>query len=120
MYAQAEQASVFKSTNGGGSWSAINTGLPSAGFVVLAIDRVTPTTLYKSTDGASSWQAANTASTGNTYVTAQVTAEPGRSSASRRSPTSRQANLDAAVGIAEPKGRSCTTWVDNGGGTQPR
>ena len=61
---------VFKSTNGGGNWSAVNTGLsPDAGILALAIDPTTPTTiyagtaigarLYKSTNGGGSWSAAN-------------------------------------------------------------
>ena len=40
---------VFKSTNGGGNWSAINTGLPAAGLFSLAIDPATPATLYAGT-----------------------------------------------------------------------
>src|SRR5438105_1230466 len=59
---------VFKSTNGGGSLSAVNTF--NAGVSVLAIDPQTPTTLYagigngwgvfKSTNGGGSWSAVNT------------------------------------------------------------
>lgn len=37
---------VFKSTNGGGSWSAANTGLSPLFVNALAIDPATPTTLY--------------------------------------------------------------------------
>jgi hypothetical protein len=64
---------VFKSTDGGGSWQAMNIGLvDSFGFVpfvyALVIDPVTPTTLYagtsggvfKSTDGGGSWNPMNT------------------------------------------------------------
>ena len=59
----------FKSTDGGGSWSAVNTGLPNAYVHALAIDPTTPSTLYagtvdggvfKSTDGGGSWSAVNT------------------------------------------------------------
>ena len=55
---------LFKSTNGGGNWSASNTGLTGALYSALAIDPVTPTTLYaavdysgvfKSTDGGKNW-----------------------------------------------------------------
>jgi photosystem II stability/assembly factor-like uncharacterized protein len=56
---------VFKSTNGGTTWNAANTGLPiNADIAALAIDPVTPTILFagtfhngvfKSTDGGSSW-----------------------------------------------------------------
>jgi photosystem II stability/assembly factor-like uncharacterized protein len=59
---------VFKSTDGGASWSAVNTGLPDPSATdlavfSLAIDPQTPTTLYagtwfgvfKSTDGGGTW-----------------------------------------------------------------
>src|SRR5437870_2022969 len=59
---------VFKSTDEGGSWTAINTGLTNPGGISLAIDPRTPTTLYagtagsgafKSTDGGGTWAAVN-------------------------------------------------------------
>jgi hypothetical protein len=56
---------VFKSTNGGRTWSARNNGLPNSGMSVglLVMDPVTPSTLYvtangaiyKTTDGSASW-----------------------------------------------------------------
>ncbi|WP_174624598.1 dockerin type I domain-containing protein [Candidatus Methylobacter favarea] len=57
---------VFKSSNGGASWQAVTSGLPSDfGVSVLAIDPVDPLTLYaggyggvfKSSNGGASWQA---------------------------------------------------------------
>src|SRR5438477_10530431 len=62
---------VFKTTDGGASWTAINTGLTSAFLTVyaLAVDPSKPGTLYagtnglgifKTTDGGASWTAANT------------------------------------------------------------
>jgi photosystem II stability/assembly factor-like uncharacterized protein len=61
---------VFKSTNGGGNWSVVNTGLTSTYVTALAIDPATPTTLYagtdggggvlKSTNGGGNWSAVNT------------------------------------------------------------
>src|SRR5206468_646889 len=57
------------STDGGGTWSAVNAGLPATSVETIAIDPQTPTTLYagtssygvfKSTDGGGSWTAANT------------------------------------------------------------
>jgi photosystem II stability/assembly factor-like uncharacterized protein len=60
---------VFKSTDGGASWAAMNTGLPHGAYVTaLALDPTTPTTLYagayggvfKSTDGGRNWTAMNT------------------------------------------------------------
>jgi hypothetical protein len=41
---------VFKSTDGGSSWSAVNTGLPLPVVITfLALDPITPTTLYAGT-----------------------------------------------------------------------
>jgi pimeloyl-ACP methyl ester carboxylesterase/photosystem II stability/assembly factor-like uncharacterized protein len=69
---------VFKSTNGGGDWSAANTRLPNPYVDALAIDPATPATLYagtsgggvfKSTNGGGDWSEANTGLT-NPYVEA--------------------------------------------------
>jgi hypothetical protein len=75
LYAGTDTNGVFKSTDGGRSWSAVNAGLPFhppdsfLHHITLAIDPNTPTTfyawvgnrgVYKSTDGGSSWSAANT------------------------------------------------------------
>src|SRR5262249_37762981 len=58
---------VFKSTNGGASWSAANSGLETS-INSLAIDPLKPSTLYaatwdrgvfKSTDAGSTWNAVN-------------------------------------------------------------
>jgi hypothetical protein len=71
---------AFKSTNGGGNWSASGTGLPnSVTITTLAIDPLTPSTLYagtdasgvfKSTNGGSSWSAVNTGLPTNLGITA--------------------------------------------------
>ncbi len=64
---------VFKSTNGGQSWTAANSGLEETDIQALAIDPANPATLYagtgsifgggdgvfKSTNGGQSWTAAN-------------------------------------------------------------
>lgn len=59
---------VFKSTSGGRSWAAVNSGLINTLATTLAIDRAAPATLYagtanagvfKSTNGGRSWLAAN-------------------------------------------------------------
>src|SRR2546426_7570529 len=59
---------VFKSTDGGGSWSAANVGLSATSVLALAIDPQASTILYagtsgggafKSSDGGGSWSAAN-------------------------------------------------------------
>ena len=61
---------MFKSTNGGAVWSAVNTGLTDTNVHALAIDPATPSTLYagtvwgsgvfKSTNGGAAWSAVNT------------------------------------------------------------
>jgi len=60
---------VFKSTDGGDSWTQVNTGLSRLNVRTLAIDPRTPTTLYagtyeggvfKSSDGGGTWSPANT------------------------------------------------------------
>jgi hypothetical protein len=72
LYAGTLEGGVFKSTNGGGNWSAVNTGLPTGTIdeiLALTIDPATPTTVYagtnsggvfKSTNGGGSWSAVNT------------------------------------------------------------
>ena len=42
---------VFKSTNGGANWTAINTGLTNTHVCALAINPQTPDTLYAGTYG---------------------------------------------------------------------
>src|SRR5207244_10968909 len=67
---------VFKTTNGGGSWTAVNTGLTNFQVTALAIDPQTPATVYagtangvfKSTDGGMSWSAVNTGLNNYLYV----------------------------------------------------
>ena len=68
LYAGTDSGGVFKSTDGGASWSAVNNGLTAAWVLALAIDPQTPTTLYagtyggevfKSTNGGASWSAVN-------------------------------------------------------------
>jgi hypothetical protein len=62
-------AGVFKSTDGGASWNAANSGLPAFQYspVALAIDPQNPSTLYagtlsgifRSADGGANWSAVN-------------------------------------------------------------
>jgi photosystem II stability/assembly factor-like uncharacterized protein len=64
LYA-ATDAGVFKTTNSGDTWAAIDNGFPFPFAVTLAIDPATPTTLYaaaddgvfKTTDGGDIWTA---------------------------------------------------------------
>ena len=64
LYATAFYEGIFKSTDGGGTWSAINTDSSSIQVPALVIDPLTPTTLYagtalgevlKSTNGGQNW-----------------------------------------------------------------
>jgi photosystem II stability/assembly factor-like uncharacterized protein len=64
VYAGTYGGGVFKSTDGGGSWTATNTGLTSTSVNALAIDPSTPVILYagtseggvfKSINGGASW-----------------------------------------------------------------
>lgn len=67
IYAGTDQGGVFKSTDGGDSWFAVNDGLPGLRIFALAIDSQVTSTLYaivrgngifKSLDGGGSWRAA--------------------------------------------------------------
>src|SRR5439155_1540341 len=54
VYAGTFGGGVFKTTNGGGSWSAVNSGLPSNEIIIgaLAVDaKTSPSTVYAGTDG---------------------------------------------------------------------
>ena len=70
VYAGMNGGGVFKTTNAGGSWSAVNTGLTDTFVTALAVDATTtPSTVYagtqdggvfKTTNGGGSWSAVNT------------------------------------------------------------
>ncbi len=69
LYAGTSVSGIGKSTNGGLSWSAINTGLSNRSIRALAVDPANPQTLYagtlgggvfKSSNGGGSWSAAST------------------------------------------------------------
>ena len=69
LYAGTAWGGVFKSTNGGMSWTAMNTGLTNTYINALAINPQTPGTLYagtwgggvfRSTNGGTNWTAINT------------------------------------------------------------
>jgi hypothetical protein len=54
LYAGSEGGGVFRSTNSGAAWTAVNTGLANWGdryAFSLAVNPVTPTTLYVGTSG---------------------------------------------------------------------
>lgn len=69
LYATSYGSGVFKSTDGGASWTAINTGLPSFLAMAVVVDPVTSSTVYvtiapttgsvggayKSTNGGADW-----------------------------------------------------------------
>src|SRR5262249_11401582 len=86
IYAGADYCGVFKSTDGGGSWSFSNTGMPSLSTTVssLAIDPLAPSVIYagvdtsagaggfyKSIDGGQSWRLSSSG-LGNLNVRALV------------------------------------------------
>ncbi len=88
-----DASGVFKSTNGGESWTAINIGLTSVyglsppSVFALAIDPSAPRTLYastyaggvfKSTDGGGNWSAINTGltRTGNALIVSALAIDP--------------------------------------------
>jgi photosystem II stability/assembly factor-like uncharacterized protein len=64
-------AGVYKSTDGAGSWTAVNSGLSDRFVNALAIDPATPNTIYagtdsgvfQSTNGAAGWTAVNSGMT---------------------------------------------------------
>jgi uncharacterized protein (TIGR03437 family) len=69
LYAAEYGGGVFKSGNGGASWSASSSGLTNLGVLCLVIDPSNPATLYvgtvkggvfKSSNGGASWSASNT------------------------------------------------------------
>ncbi len=68
IYAGTDIAGVFKSTDGGLTWTAINDGIAVPAIFSLAIDPTSPNVLYagtadsffKTTDGGESWKLANT------------------------------------------------------------
>lgn len=51
LYAGLSPDGVFKSTDGGQSWGAMNTGLTNTAVRDLTLDPRNPTTLYAATDG---------------------------------------------------------------------
>lgn len=63
LYAATDWSGVFKSTDGGESWTAINAGLANSSVYSLAVSPSEPATLYagtrngvfKTTDGGRSW-----------------------------------------------------------------
>lgn len=64
VYAGTDAGGVFKSTDAGGSWTAVNNGLPGLRIFAVAVDPQVSTTLYasvaesgvfKSLDGGENW-----------------------------------------------------------------
>jgi photosystem II stability/assembly factor-like uncharacterized protein len=51
VYAGVGGRGVFKTTDGGTSWSAVNSGLTTLSVNSLAIDRQNPSTIYAGTAG---------------------------------------------------------------------
>jgi hypothetical protein len=67
VYTGSFDGGVYKSTNGGGNWTAANSGLMTFDIFSIRIDPARPQMLYvgtgqgvyKSTDGAGNWTAIN-------------------------------------------------------------
>jgi hypothetical protein len=51
LYVGTSFHGVFRTTNGGGNWSALNTGLTNTDVRALAVDPATPAIVYAGTDG---------------------------------------------------------------------
>ena len=51
LYAGTYGGGVFKSANGGGNWTALNTGLTNMVVHAIALDPQSPGTLYAGTEG---------------------------------------------------------------------
>lgn len=106
---------MFKSTNGGASWTAMSSGLlpTNRSVFALAVHPTTPTTIYagllggiyKSTDGAGSWAATNIALPANSEVRG-LAIDP-------TSPTRLYASTDGRIG-AGTAGAGAFRSVDGG------
>src|SRR5207237_7051189 len=81
LYAGTDDGGMFKSTNGGVSWTAVNSGLTNTSVYALAIDPSTPATLYAGTfgggvfitnNGATSTTVNNYSLTNNVHVSLAV------------------------------------------------
>ena len=59
LYAGTDSGGVFKSTNGGESWTAVNAGLTNTTVLALAIDPSAPATLYAGTFGGGVFKSSN-------------------------------------------------------------
>jgi hypothetical protein len=69
LYAGTYGSGVYRTTDSGGRWTAVNTGLSDLDVHALAINKTTPSTLYagtygggvfRSTDSGGGWTAVNT------------------------------------------------------------
>ena len=60
VYAGTYRGGVFRSTDSGDDWTAVNSGLTSQDIRCLAIDPLTPTTLYAGTWGGGVFRSADT------------------------------------------------------------
>jgi photosystem II stability/assembly factor-like uncharacterized protein len=80
---------VFKTTDGGASWNAVNLGLPAGGVTALAINPQNSGTIYtsigfapntggvfKSTDGGASWTAVKSGLDGDSYAISTLAIDP--------------------------------------------
>ena len=59
LYTGTAGAGIFKSTNGGKGWTAVNAGLTNKDVLALAVDPSTPSTLYAGTNGEGLFKSVN-------------------------------------------------------------
>jgi photosystem II stability/assembly factor-like uncharacterized protein len=69
LYAETYGGGVFKSTNGGTNWSAIDTGLTNPYVLTLAINPQAPDTLYAGTEGGGVYKIQQTEPIGSVPTT---------------------------------------------------
>jgi hypothetical protein len=115
LYAGTYYGGVFKSTDGGGSWSAVNTGLTNTDIQALAVARQTPTTLSVGTvadivermTGGASWSAMSSG------LTFQVVQQLAALAPEPQTPTTLYAGTAAGVSTSTDGGAS---WSAVNGG----
>lgn len=107
---------VFRSTTGGGTWSAVNSGLSDLSVFSLAIDPVIPTRLYagtastifRSDNGGETWSAPANSGLPPDYVNALTIAK-----ATATTPTTLYAGTFRGVFMSTDGGAS---WIDTSNG----
>ena len=119
LYAATSRGGVFKTTNGGASWSPVNSGLDglaALGVLSLAIDPTAPDTvyagtgsgLYKTTTGGASWSLANT---GLTSVVNALAIDPMAPATSMRRRETARSRVSMVGRTGARSTRARRTWI---------